>query len=418
MKNLDIILKSRDITLPTKVCLVKAMVFPVVMYGCESWTKRKAECQRIDAFELGGWRRLLRVPWTARRSNQSILKEISPDCSLEGLMVKLKLQYWATGCKKLTHLKRSWCWERWKAGGKGDDREWDGWMASPTQWTWVWENSRSWWWTGKPGMLQSMGSQSWTWLSVWTELNWSWIKVEWAYKEQLLGGRGRRGLRRCRHMFVFPGCLLLIDSKIPVRWLSAFSPIGHVGSHDDYIYVSADWATVCPRIWLNIILNCVLRVFLDDVNIWIIGWVKWIALPIEGGPHLTIWGFARSKKTDLTLNKREFLLPDSPLAGTLLFPAFTLKLTHWLSWVTSYVQSIHLAGLRTCQPMMAWASSIKYISSSLYICASYWFCVSGELWLIQWYQGLRRESALLFSHHKSVPFCICIYFAIKKCFNF
>ena len=93
MTNLDSILKSRDITLPTKVHLVKAMVFLVVMYGCESWTVKKAECQRIDAFELWCWRRLLRVPWTARRSNQSILKEISPGCSLEGLMLKLKLQY-------------------------------------------------------------------------------------------------------------------------------------------------------------------------------------------------------------------------------------------------------------------------------------------------------------------------------------
>ena len=93
MTNLDSILKSRDITLPTKVHLVKAMVFPVVMYGCESWTVKKAECQRIDAFELWCWRRLLRVPWTARKSNQSILKEISPGCSLEGLMLKLKVQY-------------------------------------------------------------------------------------------------------------------------------------------------------------------------------------------------------------------------------------------------------------------------------------------------------------------------------------
>ena len=93
MTNLDNILKSRDITLPTKVCLVKAMVFPVVMYGCESWTIKRAECRRIDAFELWYWRRFLRVPWTARRSNQSILKEISPGCSLEGLILKLKLQY-------------------------------------------------------------------------------------------------------------------------------------------------------------------------------------------------------------------------------------------------------------------------------------------------------------------------------------
>ena len=93
MTNLDSILKSRDITLPTKICLVKSMIFPVVMYGCESWTTKKAECQRIDAFELWCWRRLLRVPWTSRRSTQSILKEISPKCSLEGLMLKLKLQY-------------------------------------------------------------------------------------------------------------------------------------------------------------------------------------------------------------------------------------------------------------------------------------------------------------------------------------
>ena len=93
MTNLDSILKSRDITLPTKVCLVKAMIFPVVVYGCESWAIKKAECRRIDAFELWCWRRLLRVPWTARRSNQSILKQISPGCSLEGLMLKLKLQY-------------------------------------------------------------------------------------------------------------------------------------------------------------------------------------------------------------------------------------------------------------------------------------------------------------------------------------
>ena len=96
MTNLDSILKCRDITLPTKVHLVKAMVFPVVMYGCESWAIKKAECRRIDTFKLRCWRRLLRVPWTARRSNQSILKEISPECSLEGLMLKLKLQYLAT----------------------------------------------------------------------------------------------------------------------------------------------------------------------------------------------------------------------------------------------------------------------------------------------------------------------------------
>ena len=128
------------------------MVFPVVMYGCESWTIKKAECGRIDDFELWCWRRLLRVPWTARRSNQSILKEISPQCSLEGLMLKLKLQYFGPRCEELTHLKRPWCWERLRSGGEGDDRGWDGWMASPIQWTWVWVESGSWWWTGRHGM--------------------------------------------------------------------------------------------------------------------------------------------------------------------------------------------------------------------------------------------------------------------------
>ena len=131
MTNLDSILKNRNITLLTKVHLVKAMVFPVDTYGCESWTIKKAECRRIDAFELWCWRRFLRVPWTARRSNQSILKEISLGCSLEGLMLKLKLQYFGD------LMRRPWCWERLKAGGEGDDRGWDGQMASLTRWTWV-----------------------------------------------------------------------------------------------------------------------------------------------------------------------------------------------------------------------------------------------------------------------------------------
>ena len=107
MTNLDIILKSRDITLPTKVRLVKAIVFPVVMYGCESWTVKKAECRKIDTFELWCWRRLLRVPWTARRSNQSILKEISPGCSLEGMMLKLKLQYFGNLMRRVDSLGKT-----------------------------------------------------------------------------------------------------------------------------------------------------------------------------------------------------------------------------------------------------------------------------------------------------------------------
>ena len=128
------ILKSRDITLPTKVYLVKAMVFPVGMYRCESWTIKKAEHWRIDAFELWCWRRLLRVPWTARRSNWSILKEISPEYSLEGLMLKLKLQYFGHLLRRTDSLEKTLMLGRLKAGGKGDDRGWNSWMASPTQW--------------------------------------------------------------------------------------------------------------------------------------------------------------------------------------------------------------------------------------------------------------------------------------------
>ena len=153
MTTLDNIFKGRDITLPTKVRLVKALVFPVVMYECESWTIKKAEHWGIDAFELWCWRRLLRVPWTARRSNQSILKEISPGCSLEGLMLKLKLQYFGHLMWRADSLEKTLMLGKIEGRGEGDDRGWDGWMASPTQWTWVWINSRSWWWTGRPGML-------------------------------------------------------------------------------------------------------------------------------------------------------------------------------------------------------------------------------------------------------------------------
>ena len=158
MTNLDSILKNRDITLPTKVHLVKAMVFPVVMYGCESWTVKKSEHQEIDAFELWCWIRLLRVRWTARRSFQSILKEINPEYSLEGLILKLKLQTLAIWCEDLTHLKRPWSWEGMGAGGEGDDRGWDSRMALPTWLTWVWITSGSCWWTRVPGVLRFMGS--------------------------------------------------------------------------------------------------------------------------------------------------------------------------------------------------------------------------------------------------------------------
>ena len=159
MTNLDSILESRDITLPIKVHLFKAMVFPIVMHRCKSWTVKKAEPQRIDAFELWCWRRLLRVPWIARRINQSILKEISPEYSVEGLMLSSNSNTWATWCEERTHWKRPWWWERLKVGGEGDNTGWDGWIASLTQWRWVWLGSGSWWWKGKAGVLQSMGSQ-------------------------------------------------------------------------------------------------------------------------------------------------------------------------------------------------------------------------------------------------------------------
>ena len=159
MTNLDSILKSRDITLPTKVHLVKAMVFLVVMYGCESWMIKKAEHWRTDTFELWCWRSLMRIPWTTRRSNQSILKEFSLNIHWKDWCWSWNSNPLATWCEEPTHLKRPWCWERLKAGGEGKKRGWDGWMASLTQWTWVWVSSGSWWWTGKPGVLQSMGVQ-------------------------------------------------------------------------------------------------------------------------------------------------------------------------------------------------------------------------------------------------------------------
>ena len=155
----------------------KLWFFPGVLYRCKSWTIKKAEHWRIDAFELWCWRRLLRVPWITRRSHQSILKEIRLEYSLEGLMLKLKLQYFGHLMRRADCLEKiPWCWERLKAGGEGDDRGWDGWMASPTQWTWVWVSSGSWWWTGRPGMLQSTGLQRvghyWT-----TEKNWLYFHI-------------------------------------------------------------------------------------------------------------------------------------------------------------------------------------------------------------------------------------------------
>ena len=158
MTNLDSILKSRDITLPTKVHLVKAMVFAVAMYGCESWTIKEAECWRINAFELWCWRRLLRVPWTTRRSNQSILRRSVLNVHWKDWCWSWNSNILATSCEELTPWKIPWYWEELGAGGEGDNRGWDGWMESPNRWAWIWVNSSS-WWTERPGVLRFMGSQ-------------------------------------------------------------------------------------------------------------------------------------------------------------------------------------------------------------------------------------------------------------------
>ena len=157
MTNLDSILKSRDITLPTKAHIIEAIVFPVVMYGCESWSIKKAESRRIDTFELWCWRRLLRVPWTARTSNQPILKEINPEYSLKGLM--LKLQYFGLLMQRADSLEKTLMLGKIEGGRRRDNRRWDGWVASLTQWTWVWANFKRYWRTRKPGVLPSMGLQ-------------------------------------------------------------------------------------------------------------------------------------------------------------------------------------------------------------------------------------------------------------------
>ena len=153
------------------------------MYGCESWTLKKAEHWRIDAFELWCWRWLLRVFWTARRSNQSILKEISLNIHRKDWCWSWNSKTLATWCEELTHWKRPWCWARLKAGGEGDDREWDGWMASLTQWTQVWVNSRSWWWQGSLACCGPWGCKeldTTEWLN-WTESYWE-NNTQWGVK--------------------------------------------------------------------------------------------------------------------------------------------------------------------------------------------------------------------------------------------
>ena len=166
----------------TKIYIVNAMVFPVVMYGCESWTIKKAEHWKIDAFELWCWR----DSWESVRVQGD---PTSPSERKSVLNIYWKDWCWswntlATWCEELTHFKRPWCWERLKAGGEGDDRGWDSWMVSLTQWTWVWVNSRSWWWTGRPGVHGV--AKSWTWLSDWTELNWTLINPEYSLEGLVL----------------------------------------------------------------------------------------------------------------------------------------------------------------------------------------------------------------------------------------
>ena len=154
----------------TKVHIVKAMLFSVVMYGCESWTIKKAEQRRIYAFELWCWRRLLRVPWTARRANQSNLREINPEYSLEGLLLKLKLQYFGHLMWRADSLEKTLMLGKIEGRRKRNDRGWDGWMASLTQWTWVWVDSRCWWWTGRPACCGSWGHKE---LDTTEWLNWT-----------------------------------------------------------------------------------------------------------------------------------------------------------------------------------------------------------------------------------------------------
>ena len=181
MTNLDIILKCRDITLPTKICLVKAMVFPVVMLGCESWTIKKAERKRIDAFELWCWRRLLRVPWKARKSNQSILKEISPEYSLERLLLKLKLQYFGHLMWRTNSSEKSLLLGKIEGRRRGRQGELAEWHHRLNGREFEQAPGGSWWWTGKPDVLQSMGCRvGHDWV---IELNW----IEWKKADQYKG---------------------------------------------------------------------------------------------------------------------------------------------------------------------------------------------------------------------------------------
>ena len=206
--------KSRNITLLTKVCIVKAMVFPVVTYGCESWTTKKAEHWRIDAFELWCWRRLLRVPWTARRSNQSI-----PKGNQSWIFIgrtdngRWSSNILATWCEEVTYEKRPWCWQRLKAGGERDDRGRDGWMASLTQWTlslsklWEMVKDREAWRAAVQGVTKSQ-----TWLRDWSELNWT--EDHWEGSFLVEGGLSSSGAERICLFEHRATCLQVITSQL------------------------------------------------------------------------------------------------------------------------------------------------------------------------------------------------------------
>ena len=189
------------------------------MYGCESWTVKKAEHRRLDAFEMWCWRRLLRVPWTARRSNQSILKEITPGCSLEGMILKLKLHYLGHLMRRVDSMEKTLMLGGLGARGEGDDRGWDGWMALLTWWMWVWMNSGRWWWTGRPGVLWFMGSQrvGHDWV---TELNWT---EDWVWERNV----------RCTE-------ILSKDKQWKALFLNCFI--------DEEI--SAQWGEILANIWI------------------------------------------------------------------------------------------------------------------------------------------------------------------------
>ena len=241
MTNLDSILKSRYTALSTKVHLVKVMVFPVVMYGCEIWTIKKAECWRIDAFELWCWRRLLRVPWTSRRSNQSILRETSPDYSAEGLMLKLKLQYFGHLMRRADSLEKAlmlWKIEGRRRMGRQKMRWLDGITDS---WTWVGVNSGSQWWTGKSGVLQSMGLQrvkhNWA-----TELNWKCInlhlpgKVRYIYFEYVVFYTTIRLIRS----LLFGLTIIFKFIKLKLKILNLHSSLGliNIGNQSNHLFLN------------------------------------------------------------------------------------------------------------------------------------------------------------------------------------